>query len=68
MLAYRVSDDASFTLDIGLESRCLRCRATRDLDEFEGQLLMSGDTTHVIEASTPCPCGERRVKVTLDFD
>jgi hypothetical protein len=34
---------------------------------LEGKTLVSGETHHVIEATTPCSCGERRVKVSIDI-
>lgn len=58
---------ATFELSFGVTVRCVRCRASRDLDDIEGHKILSADHetggTVIVRAETGCSCGEKRVKV-----
>lgn len=53
------------TFELDLAAWCIRCGAERELD---GKLIAEGQRTMVVQAPTPCECGERRFKVGIGID
>jgi hypothetical protein len=56
-----------FSVRLDVQTRCLRCRATRNIDE-DGELIAKGKSTWMVRFVDPCSCGEHRAKVTIGIE
>jgi hypothetical protein len=53
------------TFGLLLSVKCRKCKRDRDLGEIEGTERLSTAGTMVVEADTPCTCGERHVLIRV---
>jgi len=63
-MAKRRNNESGIELEPRLEVRCLRCRRPRDL---EGRAIVRHRATIVARSSTPCECGEHRIRVRFSL-
>jgi hypothetical protein len=54
------------TIDLPPSPTCIRCGAERDA--LDSTLLFEGTRTMLLQARTPCPCGERRCRIEIGAD
>ncbi len=54
------------TIDLSPTTKCIGCGADRDA--LDGTLLFEGKRTMLVQARTPCGCGERRCRVDIGAD
>lgn len=63
-----------FEVGVTLDARCVRCKATRDVDGASLTLQESSSDSRQVKAScvvvtpTACECGENRVRVTARLE
>lgn len=63
-----------FEICMTVEARCVRCKATREVDDADLTLQESSSDEREVKAScvvvtpTACECGERRVRVLARLD
>ena len=57
-----------FGMSLDLNTTCAKCGRERELPEPGSRRPMSGESTLVVDADTPCPhCGATRLKITISI-
>jgi hypothetical protein len=55
-------------LALTLTARCKVCSLETTLDELTGDIVAHGETTYMVRAEQPCPCGGTLYCVTIGVD
>jgi hypothetical protein len=60
--------DTEFSLDLGIDCRCVRCKVRRDvLPDAEMTVHDKDSLTYIVVTPEPCDCGEKRVRVKVEL-
>jgi hypothetical protein len=59
---------AVLDITLKLTACCKACSLETTLDELTGRIVAHGETTYMVQADQPCPCGAALYCVTFAVD